>query len=103
MRIALNLPLAALALSTVLVLGGCATTTARDPTAGLEGAEVTTRTVEGDLIEEYRVQGRLQVVKVTPLRGAPYYLIDTNGDGRLDTSEGEGTVSPVMWKLFEWN
>ena len=81
---------------------GCATAPA-DPTANLEGAEVTTRTVDGDRIEEYRVQGQLQVVKVTPQRGKTYYLIDRNGDGRLDSSEGEGPVSPVMWKLFEWN
>lgn len=101
MRIAPTVAFLTLALSAVLA--GCATMAGRDPTADLEGAEVTSRMIEGDLIEEYRVQGRLHVVKVTPRRGAPYYLIDTNGDGRLDSSEGEGTVSPVMWKLFEWN
>ena len=85
-----------------LLLGGCASM-ASDPTANLEGADVTSRTIDGDLIEEYRVQGQLQVVKVTPRRGKTYYLIDRNGDGRLDSSEGEGPVSPVMWKLFEWN
>ena len=96
MRLALSFVLAA-------ALAGCASTpAATDPTAGLEGADVTRRTVDGDVIEEYRVQGQLHVVKVTPLRGPTYYLVDKNGDGRLDTSEGEGTVSPVMWKLFEW-
>ena len=86
----------------VLALAGCATMDA-DPTAGLVDPEVTSRMVDGDLVEEYRVQGQLQVVKVTPRRGAPYYLIDRNGDGRLDSSKGEGPVSPVMWKIFEWN
>jgi hypothetical protein len=96
MRHALPIVLAA-------VLAGCATSpTANDPTANLEGADVTTREVDGDLVEEYRVQGQLHVVKVTPRRGPTYYLVDRNGDGRLDSSEGEGTVSPVMWKLFEW-
>ena len=86
------------------VLAGCASTpSASDPTAGLEGAEVTTRVVDGDRIEEYRVQGQLHVVKVTPLRGPTYYLVDRNGDGRLDSSKGEGPVSPVMWKLFQWD
>lgn len=85
-----------------LTLGACATM-GDDPTAGLQGADVTTRIVDGDRIDEYRVQGQLQVVKVTPKRGAPYYLVDRNGDGRLDSSKGEGPVSPVMWKLFEWN
>lgn len=85
-----------------LTLGACATMS-DDPTAGLQGADLTTRMVDGDRIDEYRVQGQLQVVKVTPKRGAPYYLIDSNGDGRLDSSKGEGPVSPVMWKLFQWN
>ena len=56
----------------------------------------------GDVIEEYRVAGQLKVVKITPLRGAPYYLMDRDGDGHLDSSKGEGPVSPVYWKLFGW-
>lgn len=88
-------------LAAALSLGACATTPA-DPTAGLENADVTSRMIDGDLVEEYRVQGVLNVVKVTPRRGPPYYLVDKNGDGRLDSSDAEGTVSPVLWKLFEW-
>ena len=87
-----------------LALAGCATMGADDPTAGLENAAVTSRTAEnGDVLEEYRVAGQLHVVKVTPRRGPAYYLIDSNGDGRLDSSKGEAPVSPVHWKLFEWN
>ncbi|ALN60282.1 MULTISPECIES: DUF2782 domain-containing protein [Lysobacter] len=90
-----------------LALAGCASTggaaNAADPTAGLSNAEVRTRTVEnGDTIEEYRVAGQLRVVKVVPARGPTYYLVDENGDGRLDASKGEGTVSPVYFKLFSW-
>jgi hypothetical protein len=92
-----------LAAALVLMLAGCASMGPTDPTAELEDADVTTRMVDGDRIEEYRIQGQLHVVKVTPQRGPPYYLIDSNGDGRLDSSEGEGPVSPVMWKLFEWD
>jgi hypothetical protein len=88
----------------VVLLAGCATTGGTtDPTAGLEGADITTRMVDGDRVDEYRIAGQLHVVKVTPRRGPPYYLVDKNGDGRLDSSEGEGPVSPVMWKLFQWN
>ena len=91
-------------LTLLLALAGCATTAPGDPTAGLEDADVNRRVADnGDVIEEYRVGGQLQVVKVTPLRGPTYYLIDSNGDGLLDSSEGEGPVSPVYWKLFEWN
>ncbi|ODU41303.1 DUF2782 domain-containing protein [uncultured Aquimonas sp.] len=57
----------------------------------------------GDVIEEYRTNGRLQMVKVTPARGRPYQIIDTNGDGKLDSHDYEGRVRPVYWTLFEWN
>lgn len=88
----------------LLVLAACATAGgAADPTADLQNAEVSARTMEnGDVIQEYRVAGQLRVVKVTPVRGPTYYLVDRNGDGRLDESEGEGPVSPVYYKLFEW-
>lgn len=88
------------------LLGGCASTGAAaldDPTAALSNAEIRTRSVEnGDVIEEYRVAGQLRAVKVTPSRGPVYYLVDNDGDGRLDSSKGEGTVSPVYYKLFSW-
>lgn len=95
---------AAFALGLAIAASGCATMGGGDdPTAALQGAEVTAREGrDGDVIEEYRVAGQLKVVKVTPLRGPVYYLIDSNGDGRLDSSKGEGPVSPVYWKLFGW-
>jgi hypothetical protein len=34
-------------------------------------------------IEEYRVKGRLYMIKVTPPHGRPYYLIDQRGDGQM--------------------
>ena len=58
----------------------------------------------GDVVEEYRVAGQLRMVKVTPSRGPAYYLMDENGDGRLDRSKGasEKDISPVYWKLYGW-
>ena len=38
-------------------------------------AQVTTIQRENETIEEYRVNGRLSMVKVTPRHGRPYYLI----------------------------
>ncbi|MBB1087226.1 DUF2782 domain-containing protein [Lysobacter sp. SG-8] len=84
-----------------LVLGACATTGAGDPTTNLVNPQVVrTEHANGDVTEEYRVNGQLRVVKVTPARGPVYYLQDQNGDGQPDNGE---TVSPVMWKLFEWD
>ena len=87
----------------VLPVAGCATLDGGDPTANLQGAEVRTRTDSGgDMIEEYRIAGQLTVVKITPARGPVYYLVDNNGDGKLDSSKGEGPISPVQYKLLEW-
>ncbi|HSM10464.1 MAG TPA: DUF2782 domain-containing protein [Lysobacter sp.] len=91
--------LLALALA-IAAASGCATFAA-DPTADLQNPDVFTRTeANGDVITEYRVAGRLQVVKVAPARGPTYYLMDRDGDGRPDDG---APVSPVYWKLFEWN
>jgi hypothetical protein len=45
--------------------------------------EVTIGHKGGDRIEEYRIKGRLYLIKVTPPHGRPYYLIDPRGDGQL--------------------
>jgi hypothetical protein len=67
-------------------------------------AEVTIRKRGEDMVEEYRVNGRLFMVKIIPRIGFPYYLVDTNGDGNLDTRRdglGPGVVPP-NWILFRW-
>lgn len=84
-------------------VSGCATSAdaGADPTLTLQNPDVVTYTGDnGDVISEYRVSGRLQVVKVVPARGPTYYLVDRDGDGRPDD---DAPVSPVLWKLFEWD
>jgi Protein of unknown function (DUF2782). len=97
----------ALFIPMLLVLAGCASSgsTQNDPAVDLADAQVAVRTEpNGDVIEEYRVAGQLRMVKVTPSRGPAYYLMDENGDGRLDRSKGasEKDISPVYWKLYGW-
>jgi len=38
---------------------------------------------DGDTVEEYRINGRLFAIKVTPPHGVPYYLMDIKGDGSM--------------------
>lgn len=65
------------------------------------GAERQTRIESnGDVVEEYRVGGLLRMVKITPARGVPYYLIDRNGDGRFEPPQG--VLPPVYFKLYSW-
>ncbi|UWX04116.1 DUF2782 domain-containing protein [Pseudoxanthomonas sp. NC8] len=90
-------------LAAALALTSCATTGATGATpVDVSGADVATRTPEnGDRFEEYRVAGQLRMVKITPVRGAPYYLYDRDGDGALDRDEAD-KLPQTYWKLFSW-
>lgn len=63
--------------------------------------QVSVRRKGEDTIEEFRVGGRLVMIKVTPARGVPYILTDTKGDG-LFTNRRDSLESPgvPMWVLF---
>ena len=61
--------------------------------------------VQGDkeTREEFRIKGRLYMIKVTPAVGKPYYLIDRQGDGTFIESDVAGPVNrPPMWILHSW-
>lgn len=78
------------------------------PAADQDPPAVSIRTERnGDRVEEYRQNGVLYMVKVTPERGPAYYLMDTDGNGRLNRegiADGVAeTVSPVYWTLYEWD
>ena len=55
-------------------------------------------------IEEYRVNGQLYMVKMTPDVGEPYYLVDTDGDGSLETTRHnlDANHNIPQWILFRW-
>lgn len=58
---------------------------------------------EDRTVEEYRVNGQLYMIKVTPIVGPAYYLMDTDGDGSLETKRNELDNPPVPnWILLEW-
>jgi len=55
------------------------------------------------LVYEYRVRGRLYMVKVQPQIGPPYYFLDTNGDGILDVRrDSPMDIAVQQWILFSW-
>lgn len=57
-----------------------------------------------ETIEEYRVNDQLYMVKITPVIGPAYYLVDTNGDGNMDVrrSDNEEGMNVRRWVLFSW-
>lgn len=67
---------------------------------------VTIREEEDRRVEEYRLNGQVYMVKVTPKGGIPYYYIDTDGDGRLELDAAQQALNPVQpayWKVKEWD
>jgi len=66
---------------------------------------VTIREEEERTIEEYRFNGQVYMVKITPKGGIPYYYIDADGDGKLELDPSQqalNPVQPVYWKIKEW-
>lgn len=70
--------------------------------AAIPEPEVTITTRGEDRHEEYRVGGRLYMIKVVPKRGRPYYLIDRDGKGEFARSEFAPAVSPPTWVIKEF-
>jgi len=59
-----------------------------------------TITKKADLvIEEYRLGGKLYMIKVTPKIGKPYFMVDERGDGEFSRQDGPvGTnLRPPRW------
>jgi len=62
--------------------------------------QVTIKKQGEDKVEEFRVNGKLYMVKVTPPHGVPYYLIDHRGDGIMSRQESLDTGLRVpMWVI----
>ncbi|HLF31554.1 MAG TPA: DUF2782 domain-containing protein [Xanthomonadales bacterium] len=66
---------------------------------------VTIREEEERVVEEYSYNGVVYMVKVIPDVGPAYYLIDSDGDGNLETAPDKGLspVQPIHWKIKEWD
>ena len=51
-------------------------------------------------VEEYRVGGRLYMIKIIPKVGKPYYLVDDQGDGKFSRQESlDSGVRPPRWVI----
>lgn len=88
-----------------LLLAGLLATTAlaahaEDPVSA--EPDVTIRQ-EGDrTVAEYRVNGFLYAIKITPKNGPAYFLVRSDGsDGNFVRSDDPDMLIP-SWKIFEW-
>ncbi len=56
-----------------------------------------------ETIEEYRVNGRLTMIKVIPRTGRPYYLVADGTDGTFIRRDSLDTgIKVPMWLLFSF-
>lgn len=63
--------------------------------------EITIQTRGTEIHEEYRYNGQLYMVKVTPAHGRPYFLIfDERGTSRRSDLEPETTIPTWVIKRF---
>ena len=64
--------------------------------------DVTIRTEGDKTIQEYRQNGFLYAIKVTPKKGKPYFLVRADGtDANFIRSDQPDMLIP-SWKIFEW-
>jgi hypothetical protein len=58
-------------------------------------------TIQRGSVEEYRANGQLYMIKIVPEVGPPYYLIDNDGDGELETrsavNPGASVPKWILW------
>ncbi len=59
---------------------------------------------DGDkTVAEYRIRGRLYMMKVTPAHGRPYVLIDHKGDGQFARQDNlDSGLRVPQWVLLEF-
>jgi len=112
---------AALVAALALSLGAAAQSTERPkpPTVPLEALpppppmittkpapepEVTLRTEAEQTVQEYRLKGKLYMMRVTPKNGPPYILMDLKGDGTFTRQENalDNGVRVPQWVLMEF-
>ena len=55
-------------------------------------------------VEEYRINGNLYMIKITPKAGAPYYLVDDTGTGDMELRRGPAgrDIKIPRWTLLTW-
>lgn len=65
--------------------------------------EVTIIEDDRGTIYEYRVNGNLYQVKIQPVAGPAYYMLDLDGDGEMDVRRDEPWNNDIpQWVLLRW-
>jgi Protein of unknown function (DUF2782) len=66
----------------------------------VDETEIVITTKQARMIEEFRVANQLYMIKVTPRIGAPYYLVDSLGDGKFARQNSlDSGFRPPRWTI----
>jgi hypothetical protein len=60
---------------------------------------------ENETVREYRLNGSLYAIKISPRGARPYYLIDVDGDGDMDNRFFDINNAPLVvpqWVIHRW-
>ena len=59
---------------------------------------------ERGLIEEFSSAGKVFMIKITPKKGRPYFLVDADGDGDLESHRNDNAPRLLIpsWVIFSW-
>ena len=67
-----------------------------------DAPEITIIKKEGETVEEYRMNGQLYMMKVTPDHGVPYYLHKEDQDGGWINDGPTPPMSIPKWTIFRF-
>ncbi len=74
-----------------------------DPSEAVDEPQITIKQNADQVVEEYRSNGRLYMIKITPKHGKPYYLVDDRGDGKFARQESlDSGLRVPMWLIFKF-
>src|SRR5690606_17916586 len=69
----------------------------------IAASELTVRQEGKDLVEEYRQDGKVWMIKIVPADGPNRIYMDNTGSGRLNRDPKMGPIDPVYFTIYEWN
>ncbi|BAP42341.1 DUF2782 domain-containing protein [Pseudomonas sp. 21LCFQ02] len=64
--------------------------------------EVTIRTEGDKTIQEYRQNGFLYAIKITPKNGKPYFLVRADGTSPNFIRSDQPDMLIPQWEIFSW-
>ena len=68
---------------------------------GAPAPTVSVRKQGDDTVEEYRQDGRITMIKITPKNGLPQTFVSST-DGKLVRDVKQGPVDPVYFTVYQW-